>query len=359
MAGANYGKVINCTFNNTRAARSAGAIYYDGDYGEMVNITIINTTAYGGALKECDDKRVHFAGWDVSHWDTNTTGGDAGAIMITGSHTTLKDITFTNCTSAGRGGAVFLQDNDNVTFDACTFENNRALGIANNTYNDPRDTNSGHNEWKTGLGGAVGFDLGASNGTIKNSKFINNTAARDGGAISFAYGSSYATIYNSSFINNTAKRSGGAFSWDGSEGNVSYCNFTGNKALGTAIDTDHVDFTSLSQVHEVTVLPELGPSVTNKLYVLVTYEGKTKTKYELYVAVPDPIEEYVWIKHTETDSTDPSATDWATDEYFGGDGGSIIWGGDQGIVDHCIFIDSDSARRGGGAYMQGSDNVRS
>ena len=357
LAGANYGKVINCTFNNTRAARSAGAIYYDGDYGEMVNITIINTTAYGGALKECDDKRVHFAGWDVSHWDTNTTGGDAGAIMITGSHTTLKDITFTNCTSAGRGGAVFLQDNDNVTFDACTFENNRALGIANNTYNDPRDTNSGHNEWKTGLGGAVGFDLGASNGTIKNSKFINNTAARDGGAISFAYGSSYATIYNSSFINNTAKRSGGAFSWDGSEGNVSYCNFTGNKALGTAIDTDHVDFTSLSQVHEVTVLPELGPSVTNKLYVLVTYEGKTKTKYELYVAVPDPIEEYVWIKHTETDSTDPSATDWATDEYFGGDGGSIIWGGDHGIVDHCIFIDSDSARRGGGAYMQGSDNV--
>ena len=43
LAGANYGKIYNCTFNNTRAARSAGAIYYDGWYGDMQNITIINT----------------------------------------------------------------------------------------------------------------------------------------------------------------------------------------------------------------------------------------------------------------------------------------------------------------------------
>ena len=277
--------------------------------------------------------------------------------MITGSYETLYNITFINCIATGRGGAIFLQDNHDVTIDLCRFENNQALGIANNTYDNPRDVSSGQNEWKTGLGGAVGFDLGASKGTIKNSVFINNTAARDGGAISFAYGSSYATIFNSSFINNTAKRSGGAFSWNGNEGNISYCNFTGNKALGIAIDTDHAILTGLGQVIEVTELPDANSSTTNKLYVLVTYEGTTKTKYELYVTVSDPKGGYVWKRHLESDVTAPSATDWAIDEYFGGDGGSIIWGGDHGTIDHCIFIDSDSARRGGAAYMLGSDYV--
>ena len=357
LAGAIYGKIINCTFNETRAARSAGAIYYDGWYGQMINITIINTEAFGGSISQSDDGLVKYAGWDSSHWDTNTTGGDAGAIMITGSYETLYNITFINCIATGRGGAIFLQDNHDVTIDLCRFENNQALGIANNTYDNPRDVSSGQNEWKTGLGGAVGFDLGASKGTIKNSVFINNTAARDGGAISFAYGSSYATIFNSSFINNTAKRSGGAFSWNGNEGNISYCNFTGNKALGIAIDTDHAILTGLGQVIEVTELPDANSSTTNKLYVLVTYEGTTKTKYELYVTVSDPKGGYVWKRHLESDVTAPSATDWAIDEYFGGDGGSIIWGGDHGTIDHCIFIDSDSARRGGAAYMLGSDYV--
>ncbi|SDA60724.1 Ig-like domain repeat protein, partial [Methanobrevibacter millerae] len=358
LAGARYGKIINTTFNNTRAARSAGAVYYDGWYGQMINITIINTKAWGGSLSESKDGRVKYAGWDSSHWDTNTTGGDAGAIMITGSHEYLYNITFTNCTAVGRGGAVFLQDNTNVTFDLCIFENNRALGTANNTYNNPRDTSSGHNVWKTGLGGAIGFDLGASNGTIMNSEFINNTAARDGGAISFAYGSSNATIYNSNFVNNTAIRSGGAFAWNGINGNISYCNFTSNSALGMAIDSDHVNLVSLSQVIHLDMLPVATAETTNKLYVLVTLDDDgNKVKYSLYVTVPDGNNGYEWLFHVDTNDTDPSPTDWAIDEYFGGDGGSILWGGDNGLIDNCIFIDSNSARRGGGAYMLGSDHV--
>lgn len=61
-----------------------------------------------------------------------TTGGDAGAIMITGDYEYLYEVTFTNCTSQGRGGAVFLQDNSNVTFDSCKFISNKALGLAIN-----------------------------------------------------------------------------------------------------------------------------------------------------------------------------------------------------------------------------------
>ena len=358
LAGARYGKIINCTFNNTRGARSAGAIYYDGWYGQMINITIINAKAWGGSLKESDDKLVKYAGWDSSHWDTNTTGGDAGALMITGSHEYLYNITFINCTATGRGGAVFLQDNTNVTFELCRFENNRALGIANNTWNDDKNLSSGRNILHSGHGGAIGFDLGASNGVIKHSKFINNTAFRDGGAISFAVGSINGTIYNSTFTNNTAKRSGGAFAWNGRGGNISYCNFTNNSALGIALDTDYVNMTSLSQVIDLDRLPKATISTTNKLYVLVTFDDEgNRALYGLYVTVPNGHNGYEWLKLTESNETDPSPTDWGIDQFFGGDGGSIVWGGDNGLIDNCRFIDSNSARRGGGAYMLGSDNV--
>ena len=281
LAGANYGKIYNCIFNGTRAARSAGAIYYDGWEGEMINITIINTKSWGGSLKQSDDGRVKYAGWDSSHWDTNTTGGDAGAIMFTGNNEYLYNVNFTNCIATGRGGAVFLQDNNNVTFEHCKFENNKALGTANNTYVDDKNISSGLNPWLTGYGGAIGFDVGASNGTIKDSKFINNYAVRLGGAISFGKGSSDATVINSLFDNNTARRSGGAISWDGERGNMSWCNFTNNRALGEDIDRSIVDITSLSQIINVTALTT-GES--DKLYVLVKYNETTgkKENYTIY-----------------------------------------------------------------------------
>ena len=100
----------------------------------------------------------------------------------------------------------------------------------------------------TGYGGAIAFDVGATNGTIKNSKFINNTAIRVGGAISFGKGSSNAILYNTTFDNNTAYRSGGAIVWDGLNGNMSYCNFTNNSALGTDINRATFDLTSLDKI---------------------------------------------------------------------------------------------------------------
>ena len=350
LAGANYGKIYNCVFNATRAARSAGAIYYDGWYGEMINVTIFDTKSWGGSLKTSRDGRVNYAGWDSSHWDTNTTGGDAGAIMFTGNHEYLYNITFTNCTATGRGGAVFLQDNKNVTFEACEFIANTALGTANNTWNDDKNPQGDVNKFFTGNGGAIGFDYGATLGVIKNSKFINNTAVRIGGAISFAKGSSNASIENSEFTNNVAYRSGGAISWDGENGTMKYCNFTNNRALGTDIDRNLFDLTSLSKIKAVSLESEVVSE--NYLYVLVENNGTHNVSYTMYV-----YKNGAPIKLEYTTETGPSPTDWATDEYFGGDGGTIFWRGDKGTVDNCRFIDSNSARRGGGAYMTGSDHI--
>ena len=354
LAGANYGKIYNCIFNNTRAARSAGAIYYDGWYGDMKNITIINTQSWGGALNTSRDGRVNYAGWDSSHWDTNTTGGDAGAIMFTGSCEYVYNVTFINCNGSGRGGAVFLQDNFNVTFDTCKFINNFAAGTANNTYNDDKDISSGTNAWLTGYGGAIAFDVNAHLGIIKKSQFINNTAVRIGGAISFGKGSFDAIISDSTFDDNTAYRSGGAISWDGTNGTMTNCNFTNNAALGTDISTLFLDLKDLNQIEYGTSLPDKSSFGLNKVFVLIQYNGDQKANYTMYSINPDNDE---WTILEFTTETGPSPIDWVTDEYFGGDGGTIFWTGDNGTVDNCRFIDSNSARRGGGAYMTGSDNI--
>jgi hypothetical protein len=206
----------------------------------MENILIFNATNYGGSLKQSKDGRVKYAGWDSSHWDTNTTGGDAGAIMFTGSHEYVYNATFINCNATGRGGAVFLQDNTNVTFDSCTFISNYAEGSANNTwknYTQERDDSNNDTKFNpklTGHGGAIAFDVDATNSKILNSKFYDNLARRNGGAINFDEGSTNNTIRNCEFENNTVYDDGGAIQFDhGSDYCSVYdCTFYNNTALG-------------------------------------------------------------------------------------------------------------------------------
>ncbi|MBR1610020.1 MAG: right-handed parallel beta-helix repeat-containing protein, partial [Methanobrevibacter sp.] len=363
LAGANNGKIYNCVFNHTQAARSAGAIYYDGWYGDLQNITIINTISHGGddSFRTIKGDLITYAGWDSSHWDTNTTGGDAGAIMFTGSNITVYNATFLNCIASGRGGAVFLQENDNVSFDLCSFDNNEALGVATNTFNDDSDVTSGLNPWLTGNGGAIAFDVGATLGVIRNSNFTNNTAARLGGAIEFAKGSSFGTIENSIFENNTAKRNGGAIAFDGTNCTVSNSNFTNNSALGTDIDRTLFDLSSLDLIKSISTTGTVDKSLLEGkdhayMYIINKYDETTGVNetYTMFVWSDTTND---WEKLEETTETGPSYNDWAMDEYFGGNGGTIYWRGDNGTVDMCNFIDSNSARRGGGAYMTGSDNI--
>ena len=359
LAGANYGKIYNCVFNHTQAARSAGAIYYDGWYGDMQNITIINTIAHGGEAEFLTSKGdlITYAGWDSSHWDTNTTGGDAGAIMFTGSFIEVYNVTITNCIAAGRGGAIFFQDDHNVNLTLCSFDNNQALGTANNTWNDDKNPDYGYsNKWLTGNGGAIAFDVGARNGAIISCNFTNNTAVRLGGAISYGKGSKFGTIEDSIFENNTAYRSGGAIALDGVNCTISSSTFRNNSALGDDINKAIFNLTDQStQIKNLT--NEIPDSDANKscIYVVIgSSTPDTRDNYSMYV-----YDNYtkMWVSIEFTTETGPSAIDWVVDEYFGGDGGTIFWRGDNGTVDNCNFTDSNSARRGGGAYMTGCDNI--
>ena len=130
--------------------------------------------------------------------------------MFTGSHEYVYNVTFVNCYSVGRGGAIFLQGAHNVTIDDCNFTGNYARGIANNTWKDYKsdrddsNVNTTVNYDLTGHGGAIAFDVDASENKITNSHFIGNYARRDGGAIHFATGSFNNNIEYSEFNNSRA-----------------------------------------------------------------------------------------------------------------------------------------------------------
>ena len=197
------------------------------------------------------------------------------------------------------------------------------------------------------------FDVGAHLGIIKDCEFINNTAIRIGGAISFGKGSYNGIISNSTFNDNTAYRNGGAISWDGTNGTMTNCIFTNNAALGTDINRDIFDLKNLSDIINGTTVPD-DSTPKDKIYILIQYNGNQRANYTMYVYSKN---DAAWIAIEFTTETGPSTIDWTTDEYFGGDGGTIYWRGDNGTVDNCKFYDSNSARRGGGAYMTGSDHI--
>jgi predicted outer membrane repeat protein len=124
--------------------------------------------------------------------------------MFTGNHEYIYNATFINCTAQGRGGAVFLQDNENVTFEACRFINNYAKENGGAIYSsnatalikESTFTNNKADE-NYGLGGALYLDYGSA--SIDNVTFENNNATQ-GGAI-YSFSNDY-KIMNSKFENN-------------------------------------------------------------------------------------------------------------------------------------------------------------
>ena len=345
LAGANYGKIYNCIFNNTRAARSAGAIYYDGWYGELINITIIGTVSNGGTLKTSKDGRVKYAGWDSSHWDTNTTGGDAGAIMFTGNHEYVYNVTFTDCFSIGRGGAIFLQDNENVTIESCYFINNHANGTATNTWkNYTQERDDSNNDTKldyklTGHGGAVAFDVNAKNCKILYSKFYENSARRNGGAINFDEGSVNNTIRSCDFENNTVYDDGGAINFDHGSDYCSIYNstFYNNTGLGRLGSTTKGGTICLTGSH-ITIADSqfiLGVAYAN------TTEGAKLNETDggaLFITGNDVI------------ITNATFINCSTPNYAG----AIKIIGNNTYLDECIFENCTAPKLAGAIYVLGN-----
>ncbi|ADC46813.1 adhesin-like protein [Methanobrevibacter ruminantium M1] len=231
-AGAMYGKLINSTFINNTAERSAGAVYWNGLYGEILNSTFENNTAIGNF--------THDVRPEVDETYT-VIGGNGGAVVITGSHAKIDGSNFTFNTATRLGGAIFFHDNTNGTINNSIFTNNTAglNGGALDFYEGARDgqvLNSTfiNNTAKDGKGGAINW-IG-TNGTVDGCDFINNTAngsddeSGAGGAINVDGINTY--IANSTFTNNSCWDDGGAICWNGDLGKIYNITCFNNSAIG-------------------------------------------------------------------------------------------------------------------------------
>ena len=260
--------------------------------------------------------------------------------MITGDHEYLYNITFFNATAQGRGGAVFLQDNTNITFDSCRFLGCEALGIANNTWDDYKSEydHKGYNYKLTGHGGAIAFDIGATDALIKNSEFIYNYARRDGGAINIALNSFNATIENCNFTNNSAGDDGGAINWEGNLGFVKYSKFYNNTAVAFA---DPVTGASSSRGGTVFIKGDnvtIDGSSINISTVLHNKGDLDRTDGGAMV-----------ITGTNTHILN-SQFDTCWSPYVAG---AIRVIGNYSLIDNCSFINCNATKDGGALYIEG------
>ncbi|OWT32709.1 hypothetical protein BGI41_06270 [Methanobrevibacter sp. 87.7] len=214
--------IENCTFLNNTGSSEAGAIYWSGDNGTLVNSVFKgNIARNGGAVSwgglfdyskggrngqiiNCtfdDNYSIDFGGSSavtayapsisiINSNFTNNHGGnwtDHGALMVYGSNSIVSSCLFENNTIDCKGAAIHL-GGDNVKIVNNTFINNTMSGIG-----------------YMGDGGAI--EIQGDNAYISNNTFIGNGGKYCvmGGAIDVlpSYGES-ATIVNNTFINNTA-----------------------------------------------------------------------------------------------------------------------------------------------------------
>lgn len=197
---------------------------------KFVNCTFINNTARGYGEGGALHISAHYVSVEDSKFINNThidTSG--GAIYWRGEYGTITNTLFEGNTAFLRAGAVYLYDGGNIinstfihntaneagatynygtaTIDGCNFINNIALTTSIQDYH--------------GAGAVY-----ATNTTITNSLFVNNTAIA-GAAVVIA--SSTTNIDKSIFINNTATSSNGIIFGLVEGGKVSNSVFLNNK----------------------------------------------------------------------------------------------------------------------------------
>ena len=153
--------IDNCYFKNNFAADCGGAVYANSGltWGDNPSIFIGNTV------------RPYAA--DVIH-------RKGGAVYATKFNSDPHNLIFID-NSGEYGGAIYINNENHVTFDSCYFENNVA-------YVPKRNTGP-----ESGQGGAIYLDSSSSELSLINNIFINNKAVE--GQVTYNCGN-YKTIQN-------------------------------------------------------------------------------------------------------------------------------------------------------------------
>ncbi len=249
----------NCILNNTvfinsTAHNDGGAIEWQGSNGKIYNLTADNCYAdsahgssKGGALIITGDNiSIDCANISNSYVDglSSSRAVQGGAIFLTGNGCNVTNSSFTNCSvkwtgTNASGGAMYIIGNNTNVIDS-NFTNNSAPSDGGAIYlsgtNATLDNVNCTNNTAKLRGGAI-FIIDNDKSDIKDSYFENNHAGANGGAIDYYVGAKNGHVTDSVFINNTADGSGGSIYWNGTDGIVEYCNFTGSRAYGNATNS--------------------------------------------------------------------------------------------------------------------------
>ena len=245
--------VDSCTFEGNTALMSGGAMHNAASSAPVVthslflnNTTTTNTvttpngpvvfSGSGGAVANIECTPV-FA-YCTFTGNRTVSMGDGGAMVNSSTATAIIDnCTFTNnTTDLGNGGAI-LNVNDHtgestsVVISNCTFAGNTVNGVYSGGY------------LSGGFGAAVCNKLSTNQtetltDTIKNCKFLNNTATFGGAGVSDYYGGEETTIISSLFYGNTAYDAvngfgaGAAYQHPSGDASIINCVFANNNADG-------------------------------------------------------------------------------------------------------------------------------
>ena len=414
---AGFGSTItNSYFEGNRAIKNpanvvsggAGAVFLNAS-----NITIShsvfvkNMAGLNGGAVGSSGTGITNCTITYSNFTGNNANGSAGAVGMQSSNFIIAHSNFTNNTAngmfsayPGNGGALVMRGWDSKAVD-CIFINNTAntlypnnggrggAAFLTNTSYNPSNNNTGFihctfiNNTAAVNGGAVTWAKGATYGFLNDSMFINNTAKRSGGAV-YWYGTD-GTVKNTTFINNTALAMvnatdsyggynyggfGGAIMWVGTNGTVDNCTFKYNEAKYNPT-VDQGGRGGAVYLQGSTVGNCTNTTFCNNIFIgniagtnggaidwhEGAHEGKViNSTFEDNVANSNGGAIY-WRGHDGdiigSNFTNNTAKGMHPGSYGNaGDGGAIFWAGLNGYVEDCRFINNTAAKRGGAAYLE-------
>ncbi|MBN2342260.1 MAG: hypothetical protein JXX29_06895 [Deltaproteobacteria bacterium] len=215
-------QVTGCNFTNNMAV--------DGGALDLILTEAVISESVFESNEVSGFGGVAHVGWsDVKFFDStfidNSAGEEGGAIIMyfdrapESKGSLISRCQFTNNTSGGEGGAVFITEKDDVTVLNSTFTENEA------TY-----------------GGGLSSVYATIN--VEGCLFAENTATVSGGGLEFRAGYDWMTVSNCTIVNNNADTSGGGIHHQYCEPTVSNCilwnNTTNSSQDGVQIRGDGV-----------------------------------------------------------------------------------------------------------------------
>ena len=343
---------VNCNFTDN-SAKNGGAVYFDvSSSGKAVNCVFDgNSASNSGAI--CTNNALNVIAYSCIF---KSSSDETNGVQLVYIFSDLQDLISANYGSILKLDKDYVYENDfdinginiidSITIDGQghTIDANGKGRIFNITAENVILKNiTFANGYTTGKGGAVYF---LSNGTVINCNFTLNTAT-DGGAIYYSDGTTGEAI-NCNFKDNLATSSGGALVFLGT-GTVTGCNFinnAGNSGSGGAIyfikgTMSDCNFTNNKAIYGGAIYFNSNGNVTDCCFTNNQATGNSGCGGAVYFDVI---------------SSSKAVNCNFTNNTASGDGGAVYFL-NTGNVTNCNFADNSANKSGGAVYFYKDSEV--